>query len=218
MIVLAYLGSQCTKFHVVAGLFWFFTAFCLESCIGPDAISLWIRQGKAADFVKISENVRRKAWQWLDNSPRPKKRRNRWRATSKACSSFYFTKNWSWQAKEAIPHTPVTFYSDYVKMCEDLAPNFGDKKLLHHDNSPSHISFFTREFLTEKQHGCRPPATLLFSVSPIEDKTEMLPYWHNWGDRGRVAGGAEHPQCLHPGRWWPLGRKLIFDKMAAPVP
>jgi hypothetical protein len=32
-----------------------------------------------------------------------------------------------------------------------------------------------------------------FSVSPIEDKTERPPFWHSWGDQGRVAGGAEHP-------------------------
>jgi hypothetical protein len=31
------------------------------------------------------------------------------------------------QAKQSIPHTTVTFYGDCVKMCEDFAPNFGDK-------------------------------------------------------------------------------------------
>jgi hypothetical protein len=43
--------------------------------------------------------------------------------------------------------------------------------LLHHDNAPSHTSFFTREFFYQKQHDCRGPVqTLLFSVSPIEMK------------------------------------------------
>jgi hypothetical protein len=37
--------------------------------------------------------------------------------------------------------------------------------------------FFTREFFY--------PPTILFSVSAIEHKTVRLPFWHNWGDRGR---------------------------------
>jgi hypothetical protein len=34
----------------------------------------------------------------------------------------------------------------------------------------SHFLFFTREF--KKKYNCRPPITLLFCVSSIEDKTE----------------------------------------------
>jgi hypothetical protein len=34
------------------------------------------------------------------------------------------------QAKQSIPHTIVKFYSDCVKICEDIAPNFGDKNWL----------------------------------------------------------------------------------------
>jgi hypothetical protein len=55
--------------------------------------------------------------------------------------------------------------------------------LLHHDNT----SYFISDFFYQKQHGCRPPPTLLFSVSPIEDKTERLPFWHNWGNRCRIV-------------------------------
>jgi hypothetical protein len=29
---------------------------------------------------------------------------------------------------KGIPHTTVTSYSDCVKVCEDFAPNFGDKR------------------------------------------------------------------------------------------
>jgi hypothetical protein len=60
---------------------------------------------------------------------------------------------------------------------------------------------FHQGIFDQKQHDCRPPRTLfawlgplqLFSFSPIEDKTERPPFWHNWGDRGRIAGSAEHP-------------------------
>jgi hypothetical protein len=31
-----------------------------------------------------------------------------------------------------------------------------------------------------------------FCVSPIE----RLPFWHNCGDRSRIAGGAEHPHRI----------------------
>jgi hypothetical protein len=37
-----------------------------------------------------------------------------------------FTKNSSWQARQSIPHTTVTIYTECVKFCED----FGDKKKL----------------------------------------------------------------------------------------
>jgi hypothetical protein len=78
-------------------------------------------------------------------------------------------------------------------MCEDLGPNFGDKKncLLHHDKAPSHTSFFTREVLTKTTRLSSPPTIL--SVFPIEDTIERPPFWQNWGDRGSIAGSAEHP-------------------------
>jgi hypothetical protein len=45
-----------------------------------------------------------------------------------------------------------------------LRPGLRQQKnwLLHHDNAPSSTSFFTWKFLTENQHDCRPPPTLLF--------------------------------------------------------
>jgi hypothetical protein len=60
--------------------------------------------------------------------------------------------------------------------------------LLHHDSALSRTSFFTREFLTKNNMTVAPLPTLLFS-----NKTERPPFWHNWGDRGIIAGGAEHP-------------------------
>jgi hypothetical protein len=41
-------------------------SFYLESCIWPDAISRWIQQRVCINLVQISENVRRRPWQWLD--------------------------------------------------------------------------------------------------------------------------------------------------------
>jgi hypothetical protein len=83
-----------------------------------------------------------------------RKRRNMWRATSKAYSTIsliwkgLFTKHLSCQP---IPHNNVTFYGDCIKMREDSAPKFWRQKnwMLYHDNAPSHTSFFTREFWTK---------------------------------------------------------------------
>jgi hypothetical protein len=93
------------------------------------------------------------------------------------------------QAKQLIPHTTVTFYGDYVKMCEDVAPNFGDKRI--GCCTVSHFLFY-QEIFDQKQHGCSLPPTLFFSVSPIEDKTERSPFWHTWGHWGRIIDGAEY--------------------------
>jgi hypothetical protein len=131
------------------------------------------------------------------------KKQDRWRPKPRICLSFslasrgLFTKNSSSQTKQLVPHTTV-FYSDCMKMCEDFTPNFGDK-------------------------------------------TERPSLWHNWGrsrqDRrlcwtpsknmtsrmhlknGRSTGnGACRRRGLLRGWWWPVGPKLVFDQMAAPVP
>jgi hypothetical protein len=71
--------------------------------------------------------------------------------------------------------------------------------------APSHASFLTRDFFTRNDMTVVPHAPQ-HSVSPIEDKSERLPFWHKWGDLGRIAGGAEHPH-----RTWLSG---CFWKMA----
>jgi hypothetical protein len=74
-----------------------------------------------------------------------------------------FTKTSSWQAKLLIPHATVMFYGDCMKICKDLDPNFGDKRIgfcittMHHLTLPPS----SREFFTKKQHDCCPPPILL---------------------------------------------------------
>jgi hypothetical protein len=52
---------------------------------------------------------------------------------------------------QSIPHINFTFYGESVTVCEDFAPNFGDKNwLLHHENPQSHTSLITREFFLPK--------------------------------------------------------------------
>jgi hypothetical protein len=69
------------------------------------------------------------------------------------------------------------FYCDCVKMCEDFAPNFGDKRTgccimtTSHLTSPLHQRIFN-----QKQHDCHPPPILLSSVSERSpsDTTEVI--------------------------------------------
>jgi hypothetical protein len=68
-------------------------------------------------------------------------------------------------AGQSVPHTTMTFYSDYMKMCEDFAGNFSNKITdLHHNNPQSHTSFFTWEFLTKNSIVIpHPPSFSLFT-------------------------------------------------------
>jgi hypothetical protein len=60
-----------------------------------------------------------------------------------------------------------------MKMCEDLARNFGD--VFHHDKAPSLTFFFTQEYFIKNNMTVvsHPPN---FSVSLIDDKTERSPF------------------------------------------
>jgi hypothetical protein len=73
-----------------------------------------------------------------------------------------FAKNLSSQAKQSISLTTVTFYSNCMKMCEDFAPNFGDKGTVSFITT-THP--FTLHFY-QKQRDWRLP-TLLATLGPL---------------------------------------------------
>jgi hypothetical protein len=143
MTVLAYLGDQCTTFYAAGSTCWFLMSFYLESCIWHDAISgssedaacQRLREALSDRLSRCNVLVQGQQQQFSKlkvQTHRDRKRRDRWRAKSRACtfsliSGGSSTKNWSWQSKQSILHTTVTFYCECLKMCEDFAPDFGDK-------------------------------------------------------------------------------------------
>jgi hypothetical protein len=136
---------------------------------------------------------------------------------------WYFTAT-AWKCVKTLPRTLVT---------KVLAVALQQHTISHFP--------FNKGIFYQKQHDCCLPPILLFSGSLIEDKTEGAPFWHNSGDQGRIADNVEDPHttrlpgCVYTmaevlgmvythgrgllrGWWWPLGPKLIFNQMAAPVP
>jgi hypothetical protein len=89
---------------------------------------------------------------------------------------FFDTNNSSWQAKQSIPHTTVTFHGNCVKICEDSAPNYGDKRTGCFITTTQYHTPFSPGNFDHKQHDCHPPPTLLFSVSLSKDKTVRPPF------------------------------------------
>jgi hypothetical protein len=135
MIVLAYVESQCTKFHTAGWLCWFFTSFYLESYTWPNAISQCIWQWTCVKCCANVGKVLQIPWQWLDKHSRKKawaihgclnemlgseqteKGETGEEQSQEHAHNFLFTKNSSWQAKQSILHTTVTFYGNCVKIC-----------------------------------------------------------------------------------------------------
>jgi hypothetical protein len=62
-------------------------------------------------------------------------------------------------------------------MCEEFAPNFGRKELAvaSRQRTLSHFLLYQGIF-GQQQLDCRPTYIILFSVSAIEDKSEMPPF------------------------------------------
>jgi hypothetical protein len=121
------------------------------------------------------------------NSLRPKKARQ---VKSKVKSMIIiltsmrlFAKNSSWQAKQSIPNITVMFHGSCMKIAKTLPRKLTTKNwLLHHDNAPTHTSFFIREFFTQNNMTVisQPPYLPLFLHLKINlkgchfDATEVI--------------------------------------------
>jgi hypothetical protein len=67
--------------------------------------------------------------------------------------------------------------------------------LLYHDNTPSHTSVLTQQFLAKyEMAGISPWFDIPWLLSIFENETETgrTPVWYHWGDPGRIAECAWH--------------------------
>jgi hypothetical protein len=166
------------------------------------------------------------------------------KAKSRACSTFalasreLFAKNLSWQAKQSITHTSVTFYDDCGKLCEDFTPNLGDKRTgcsittthsLTHPFSPR--KFWPNTNLLVVLHPPYSPGLALCKFCFPDWKAFILTQlMYSRYSRRRCwtssqntayemqfkkiaeALGTVHMRGrgLPRGWWWPVGPKLVF--------
>jgi hypothetical protein len=133
--------------HSWVDMVFFYFPFFLNCVSGQMWFSDGSNKGTVSNFVQNLEKMRRTPWQWLDKCSEKKawavlekyklteteKRQGRRRASQDYTHNFFtpsglFKENLSWQAKQSIPHAPVTFYSNCMKMCKDFATNFGGKR------------------------------------------------------------------------------------------
>jgi hypothetical protein len=197
MIVLAYLGSLCIKFHTAGCKCWFFMYFYLEWCIWPDVILWWI-------------------WKWVCIkccTTMLAKIRQAFREESMSHTQVFRVKSMLiifFDIKEIvhkefilIGQTSKSIYCCYIlqRLCENV--------------------FRHRPKLWQQITGCciitMHCLTLPFSPRNLWQKTTQLsspthptlltwptviflfpwlkipPFWHKWGDRGRITSGAEYP-------------------------
>jgi hypothetical protein len=67
----------------------------------------------------------------------------------------------------------MTFYDDFVKMCKDFGPNFGDERTgCFITTAPSHTSFFTKEFLIRNNKSIVPHRPYMSLFSHLKIKLE----------------------------------------------
>jgi hypothetical protein len=186
MEMLAYRGSQCTKFHAVGWMCRFFTSFYLESYSWPDTISRWIGQRNCIKFcVNLGKGATETPWmirqafgeESMSRTRKVQTHRDRKKGETGEEQSqgrahhflwhqgdWLFTNTSSWQVRQS--HSAVTSYSYCVKMCEDIPPNFESRELAvasRQSAVSSHFRFHHGIF-DQRQHDCRPPLTLLFPV------------------------------------------------------
>jgi hypothetical protein len=190
-----------------------FTSFYLESCIRPNAISQWIRQGNSITFVQISEEVQRRPWKLLCRRSgkkawavhgKSKLTETEKGETGEGQSQEHvhhifdikelLTKNSYWQAKQSIPHITATFYGDCVKNVQRFRSELWRQNnwLLLHDNEPSHTSFLNREFFAKNITAVPHP-----TYSPDLDPCDFCLFpailtQSSWF-RDRITGDAVHP-------------------------
>jgi hypothetical protein len=85
----------------------------------------------------------------------------------------------------------LTFYGDSKIMCKYFASNINSKRT---GSFITTLYRFSPETFSQKHlvphTGYSSPATFLFH------RLKIPPFWHNWGEWGRISGCAKHPHRI----------------------
>jgi hypothetical protein len=147
---------------------------------------------------------------------RERKSKDRWRAKWRACSSLFFDIKASVHKEFVLAGQTVNsaYYCDDFTVtawkCAKTSPRTSATKLLavaSRQCTVSH-SFFDRGFLTKYNMTVvrHPPYFSLFLR--LEIKLKGRKFLRNWGDRGRIAGCAEHSHRTWLSGWiWKNGSR-----------
>jgi hypothetical protein len=189
-------------------------SFYLESWIWPEAISWWIWQRVCTKFCANLGKCETETWQWLDKNSG----KNAWAVHGK--SKLTATKKDETGEDQSVEHVhhflwdlgdcsqrihpdrpnnqiriTVMFYGDFWKCVKTSPWSLATTGLALPSRQPTISHFlFHQGIYNKKQHDCCPPHPSYFSVfSWLKTKLRGHHFWHNWGDRGRITGGAVHP-------------------------
>jgi hypothetical protein len=211
MVVLAYLGNQCTEVHAAGWTCWLLRPFLWSRASGLMRLRNGSDKGRTSNFVQISEKGRRRPWQWLDKRSvkeawvqhgkiklsETEKGETGEEQSHERSHLFYFFDIKGIVHKEIVmANQPVDSPATASKCAKNSSQTLGTKELAvaSRQRTVSHFLFHQGIFCL-KQHDCHPHKSY-FSVFPrlkVKLETKRPPFWHNWGDQGTVAGSAEHP-------------------------
>jgi hypothetical protein len=113
-----------------------------------DEISCWIRQRNSSKFcANVGKSAtgtlkafgeesmsRTRVFEWHIRFRADQKRPRQVESKVKSMFIIFFVisgivhKEFVLAGQQSIPRTTMTFYGDFVSMCKDFAPNFGDKR------------------------------------------------------------------------------------------
>jgi hypothetical protein len=219
MMVLAYLGSQSTKFHEVGWKCWFLMSFYLESCIWPDAISRYIRQKNCVKFCAnlgkcVTETLTMTRQTFgegsmsrtckLQHTETEKGEKGEEQSQQHAHYFLWLEGDCSqricsWWSKETILHATVN-----MRICAKISPRTLTKKELAVSSRQRAVQHFLfhKGIFDQKQHDCSRPTFLFprrniklkgshfYTTEVIEAESQPELNSHRMHKNGRGAGNG----------------------------
>jgi hypothetical protein len=210
MIVLAYLASQHTKIQADGCSCWFLRPFIWNRVSGLVRFRYGYDKETARNILKILEKLRWRPWQYYTsfrgrkcepytespNSPRPKKcETDEERSQEHAHYFVLYQGDCSQIIRPGSQNSQfrILLWS-FTGTVWIFAPNFGDKRTGCWIMIKHHLTFpFSPGNFWPQTTWLSSPTHPTFSCFLNWRYNWKAPFWHSWGDRGRLAGGAERP-------------------------